>query len=70
MGKILITNWDTSPRPLSIKKGITDGLEIKFPIEFEVAVVIQKGVGGVSRLRAVNASGKYTKQEITRKNSN
>ena len=51
---------------IGIQKGITEGLEIKFPIEFEVAVVIQKGVGGVLKLLVVNASGNYAKQKISR----
>jgi hypothetical protein len=51
---------------IGIQKGITEGLELKFPIEFEVAVVIQKGVGEVLKLLVVNASGNYAKQKISR----
>jgi hypothetical protein len=51
---------------IGIRKGITEGLEIKFPIEFEVAVVIQKGVGGELKLFVVNASGNYAEQEISK----
>ena len=51
---------------IGIQKGITEGLEIKFPIEFEVSVVIQKGVDGVLKLLIVNASGNYSKQKISR----
>ena len=51
---------------IGIQKGITEDLEIKFPIEFEVSVVIQKGVDGVLKLLIVNASDNYTKQKISR----
>ena len=51
---------------VGIQKGITEGLEINFPIEFEVAVVIQKEVDGVLKLLVVNASGNYAKQEVSR----
>jgi len=50
----------------SIQKGITEGLEIKFPIEFEVAVVNLKKAGGGVSLIVANASGKYQKEEITK----
>ena len=32
---------------LSIQKGVTEGLEIKLPIEFEIAVVNQESAGAV-----------------------
>lgn len=51
---------------IGIQKGITEGLEIKFPIEFEISVVIQKGVDGVLKLLVVNASGDYSKQKVSR----
>ena len=51
---------------IGIQKGITEGLEIKFPIEFEVSVVVQKGVDGVLKLLVVNDSGNYSKQKIRR----
>ncbi len=51
---------------IGIQKGITEGLEINFPIEFEVAVVIQKKVDGVLKLLVVNSSGNYAKQEVSR----
>jgi hypothetical protein len=50
----------------SIQKGATEGLEIKFPIEFEVAVVIQKENDGMFRLLVANDPGKYAKHEISR----
>jgi len=51
---------------VGIQKAITEGLEINFPIEFEVAVVIQKEVDGVLKLLVVNASRNYAKQEVSR----
>jgi hypothetical protein len=51
---------------VGIQKGVTEGLEIKFPIEFEVAVVIHKETDGMFRLLVVNDSGKYAKHEISR----
>ena len=51
---------------VGIQEGVTEGLEIKFPIEFEVAVVIQKETSGMFRLLVVNDSDKYAKREISR----
>ena len=51
---------------VSIQKGVTKGLEIKFPIEFEVAVVIQKENDEMFRLLVVSDPGKYVKREINR----
>jgi hypothetical protein len=50
----------------STQKGVTERLEIKFPIEFEVAVVIQRENDGMFRLLVVNDSGEYSKQEISK----
>ena len=49
-----------------IQKGVTEGLEVKFPIEFEVAVVIQKENDGRFKVLVANDSGKYAKEEISR----
>ena len=49
-----------------IQNGVTEGLEIKFPIEFEVAVVVKKEEDGLFKLLVVNDSGNYAKQEISR----
>jgi hypothetical protein len=49
-----------------IQRGVPEGLEIKFPIEFEVAVVFKKETDGKFRLLVVNGSGKYVNQEISR----
>jgi hypothetical protein len=51
---------------VGIQKGVTEGLEIKFPIEFEVAVVIQKENDRMVKIMVVNDSGNYAKQEISR----
>ena len=51
---------------VSIQKGVTKGLEIKFPIEFEVAVVIKKETNGMFKLLVVNDSKKYAKQKISK----
>ena len=51
---------------IGIQKGITEGLEIKFPIEFEVSVVIQKGADKELKVLVVDASGDYAKQKISR----
>lgn len=51
---------------LGIQKGVTEGLEIKFPIEFEVAVVIQRENDGAFKLLVINDSGNYAKQEVSR----
>ena len=50
----------------NIQKGVTESLEIKFPIEFEVAVVIQKENDGMFRLLVVSDPRKYAKHEISR----
>jgi hypothetical protein len=49
----------------SIQKGVTEGLEIKFPIEFEVAVIIKKETDGMFKLFIVNDSGNYVKQKVS-----
>ena len=49
-----------------IQKGVTEGLELKFPVEFEVAVVIQKGADKELKVLVVDASGNYAKQKISR----
>jgi len=51
---------------VSIQKGVTEGLELKFPVEFEVAVVIQKGTNKELKVLLVDASGNYAKQKISR----
>ncbi len=51
---------------IGIQKGVTEGLEVKFPIEFEVAVVIKKENDGRFKLLVLNDSEKYAKQEISR----
>jgi hypothetical protein len=51
---------------LSIQKGVTEGLEVKFPIEFEVSVVTKKENDGKLKLLVVNDSEDYTRQEISR----
>jgi hypothetical protein len=51
---------------ISIQKGVTEGLEINFPIEFEVAVVIKKETDGVFKLLVVNDSGNYASKEVSR----
>ena len=51
---------------VGIQKGVSKGLEIKFPIEFEVAVVIKKEINGMFKILVVNDSGNYAKQEISR----
>ena len=51
---------------ISIQKGVTEGLEIKFPIEFEVAVVIKKETDDMFKLLVVNDSGNYAKKAISR----
>jgi len=51
---------------ISIEKGVTEGLEIKFPIEFEVAVVIKKEADGMFKLLVVNDSGNYAKEKVSR----
>ena len=51
---------------VSIQKGVTEGLEIKFLIEFEVAFVIQKETDGLFRILVVSDPGKYAKKGISR----
>jgi hypothetical protein len=51
---------------VGIQKGVAEGLEIKYPIEFEVAVVIKKETDGMFKLFVVNDSENYAKQEISR----
>ena len=51
---------------IAIQKGVTEGLEINFPIEFEVAVVPKEENDGTFKLLVVNDSGKYSKQEVSR----
>jgi hypothetical protein len=50
----------------SLQKGLTEGLEIKFPIEFEIAVVLKKANDEMISLLVVDDSGNYHKQEISR----
>ncbi len=49
-----------------IQKGATEGLQIIFPIEFEVAVVIKKENNELFKLLVVNDSDNYAKREISR----
>lgn len=51
---------------LSIQKGVTEGLEVKFPIEFEMSVVTGKGNDGKFKLLVVNDLEDYAKEEISR----
>jgi len=51
---------------LSIQKGITEGLEVKFPIEFEMSIVTKKDNDGKFKLLVVNDSEDYAKEEISR----
>ena len=51
---------------VAIQKGVTEGLEIKYPIEFEVAVIIKKEINGMFKLFVVNDSENYAKQEVSR----
>jgi len=53
---------------VAIQRGITEGLEIKYPIEFEVAVVIKKGADGIFKLVVVNESKGQYKEVISRIN--
>jgi len=53
---------------VAILRGVTEGLEIKYPIEFEVAVVIRKGADGIFKLVVVNELKNHDKQEISRIN--
>ena len=51
---------------LSIQKGITEGLEVKFPIQFEMSIVTKKDNDGKFKLLVVNDSEDYAKEEISR----
>jgi hypothetical protein len=51
---------------ISLQKGVTEGLEIIFPIEFEIAVVSQKNAGAGLKLIVAYASGKYAKEEMNK----
>jgi len=51
---------------VSIQKGVSEGLEIKFPIEFEVAVVIKKEKDGMFKLLIINDSGNCAEQKVSR----
>ncbi len=51
---------------LSIQKGVTEGLEVKFPIEFEMSIVTRKDNDGKFKLLVVNDSEDYAKEEISR----
>ena len=51
---------------VAIQKGVTEGLEINFPIEFEVAVVPKEEKDGTFKLFVVNDTENYSKQEVSR----
>ncbi|MBN1357628.1 hypothetical protein JW988_02560 [Candidatus Bathyarchaeota archaeon] len=51
---------------ISIQKGVTEGLNVVFPIEFEVAVVVRKENDGTFKLMVVNDSENYSEQEVSR----
>ena len=51
---------------VAIQRGVTGGLEVKYPIEFEVAVVIKKGADGIFKLVVVNESKSQYKEETSR----
>jgi hypothetical protein len=51
---------------VGIQKGVPEGLEVNFPIEFEVAVVFKKENDKTYRILVIDNSGKYTEQEISR----
>jgi hypothetical protein len=51
---------------LGIQKGITEGLELKDCIEFEVVVVNEWQAGVGLKLLVIGASTKYKKEEVTR----
>ena len=51
---------------ISLQKGVSEGLEIKFPIEFEVAVVIKREEDGMFKLLIVNDSENYAQQKVSR----
>ena len=51
---------------IAFQRGVTEGLEIKYPIEFEVAVVIKKGADGILELAVVNESKSQCKEEMSR----
>ena len=51
---------------ISIEKGVAEGLEIKFPIEFEIAVLIKREKDGMFKLLIVNDSRNYAEQKVSR----
>ena len=51
---------------IGIQKGVTEGLKVVFPIEFEVAVVVRKENDGAFKLMVVNDSKNYSQQEVSR----
>lgn len=51
---------------LSIQKGVSEGLEVKFPIEFEVSVIAKKENDGKPRLLVVKDLENYARHEISR----
>ncbi len=50
----------------NIQNGITDGLMLDGAIEFELAVVNTKEVGGGLKLFVLDARGDYSKEEISK----
>jgi hypothetical protein len=51
---------------VSIEKGVSEGLEIKFPIEFEVAVLVRREKGKMFKLLIANDSENYAEQKVSR----
>jgi hypothetical protein len=51
---------------ISIEKGVSEGLELKFPIEFEVAVLVKRKKDGMLKLLIANDSGNYAEQKVSR----
>ena len=51
---------------ISLQKGVSEGLEIKFPIEFEVAVLVEREKDGIFKLFIVNDSDNYAEQKVSR----
>ena len=51
---------------VAIQRGVTEDLQIKYPIEFEVAVAIKKGADGIFKLVVMNESKSQYKEEISR----
>jgi hypothetical protein len=51
---------------ISIEKGVSEGLELKFPIEFEVAVLVKREKDGMFKLLIANDSGNYAEQKVSR----